>query len=221
MNQRGRLLSLFFTVMSLAGVTFSLIWKAPLGLYIGLGFMILAVVVSLNILPRPPSIVEVAFVTSFMLATGALVAYAGFDDPLTAWFFLIAAIFSLPIVLFASRYLRSTLLKEQAESEAHEPHQGLWQRSGWLFINLGLTAALLAITGYLGWRTWPKVSGNVLILTAILLIFLVLGSMAFKRADKKLEHWLSGEGLLALSSLLYELFLPLVFVLLLLNFAMK
>lgn len=221
MNQRGRLLSLFFAAMSLAGATVYLIWKIPLGLYIGLGFMILAVVVILNILPRPPSIVEMAFVTSFMLATGALVAYAGFDDTLTAWFFLITAIFSLPIVFFASRYLRSTLLKEQAESEAHEPHQGLRQQSGWLFINLSLTAALFGITGYLGWRTWPKVSGNVLILTTILLIFLALGSIVIKRADKKLERWLSGEDLLALSSLLYELFLPLVLVLLLLNFVMK
>lgn len=79
----------------------------------------------------------------------------------------------------------------------------------------------MGLAGYLGWRTWPKVSGNVLILATLLLIFLVLGGIVIKRTDKKPERWLSLEGLLALSHSLYELLLPLVFVLLLLNFVMK
>ncbi len=77
------------------------------------------------------------------------------------------------------------------------------------------------MTAYVGWRTWPKVSGNFLILAIILLIFFALGGTVIKRADKKLERWPSVEGLLALSDILCELLLPLMFVLLLLDFVMK
>lgn len=213
--------------MSLVGAISYLILTVPLGLYIALGAIALAVVMILNILPSSPSIIQIAFMTSFILATGAIVAYVGFDDTQAAWFFLIAAVFSLPIVLLASRYLRSAWLKEQkevSELEALKLPQGFWQQLGWLLIqglSLGLTVALIVITGYLGWRTWPQVSGNVLILAIFLLLFLALGSMIVKRADKKPERWLSLEGLLALSNFLYKLLLPFVLVFLLLNLVMQ
>lgn len=227
MNQQGRLLSLLLMTISLAGAISYLILKASLGLYIAIGAIALAVLIMPSILPGSPSIIQIAFMTSFILATGAFVAYIGFDDSQAAWGFLVAAVFSLPIVLAASPYLRSTWLKEHgevSEPEAAKLPKDFWQRLGWLFIqglSLGLTVALLVIAGYLGWRTWSEVSGNVLVLATLLLIFLALGSMVIKRVDKKPERWLSLEGLLVLSSPLYELLLPLMFVLLLLNFVMK
>lgn len=225
MNKTVKVIALFLTVIGLAGVLSSLILKAPTGLYIGLGAIALAVAIIPSILPGAPSIMEIAFMTSFILATGAVVAHIGFADPQAAWFFLIAAVLSMPIVLIASRYLRSAWLKEHREvPEASKLPQGFWQWLGWLFIqglSLGLTVALVGLAGYLGWHTWPKVSGNVLILTTLLLIFLVLGSTVIKRVDKKPERWFSLEGLLVLSNLLYKLLLPFVFVLLLLNFVMQ
>lgn len=226
MNKTIKVIALFLTVIGIAGALSYLIWKAPLSLYIGWGAMVLAVAVIINILPGPISKIEVTLMSSSMLAAGAFVAYVGFHDPPAAWFFLIAAVLSLPIMLFASRYLRSTSLEGQEISgpQASEPQQGLWPRLGRLFIeglSLGLTAAFLVITGYLGWRTWPKVSRNVLILATLLLIFLTILSMVIKQADKKPERWLSIEGLFALANLLYKLLLPVMFVLLLLNFAIK
>jgi len=227
--KQGRLLGLFLIVMSLAGAISYLIWQAPLGLYIGLGLGAIALAIVMNIPPSSLSIspTQIALTTSLILTTGAIVAEVSFKDHSAAWFFLIAAAFSLPLVLGASRYMRSLWLKEQekvSEPEAPQVPQSFWQSLGELFIkglSLGLTAVLLVTAGYAAWRIWPKVSGNTLALALLLLIFLFLGSMVVERADKRPEQWLSPEGLRALSGILREVLLLVTFVLLLLNAVTK
>lgn len=234
--KQGRLLGLFLIVMSLAGAISYLIWQAPLGLYIGLGLGAIALAIVMNIPPSSLSIspTQIALTTSLILTTGAIVAEVSFKDHSAAWFFLIAAAFSLPLVLGASRYMRSLWLKEQekvSEPEAPQVPQSFWQSLGELFIklgelfikglSLGLTAVLLVTAGYAAWRIWPKVSGNTSALALLLLIFFFLGSMVVERADKRPEQWLSPEGLRALSGILREVLLLVTFVLLLLNAVTK
>jgi hypothetical protein len=227
--KQGRLLGLFLIVMSLAGAISYLIWQAPLGLYIGLVLGAIALAIVMNIPPSSLSIspTQIALTTSLILTTGAIVAEVSFKDHSAAWFFLIAAAFSLPLVLGASRYMRSLWLKEQekvSEPEAPQVPQSFWQSLGELFIkglSLGLTVVLLATAGYAAWRIWPKVSGNTSALALLLLIFLFLGSMVVERADKRPEQWLSPEGLRALSGILREVLLLVTFVLLLLNAVTK
>ncbi len=222
MNQRGRSLGLFFIVISLAATTFYLIVKAPLALYIGWGFMVLAVAVLLTILQVPS--INMAFMISFMLAVGSFGAYGGFHDLPAAWFFLIAAVCSVPIVLVARRYLRSIVLQGQQISELPQDLQSRWGRLFMMFIrglSLGFTVAILVMTVYVGWRTWPKVSGNILILATILLIFLIVGSMRLKQTNEKPKRWLSVDGVFAFAHLLGDLLLPVLLVLLLLNFVAK
>ncbi len=220
MNSRAKTLSLTLAGASIGGVIYYFVFGVTASIYIAWVSMILAwtiIIFSMAVYLSKIQATQAALLISFLLAVGSFIASA-FHDTLIAWIFLIVAVVSLPITVALVRRLSSTAQEDHSVPGTKE---GLGTVVPLRWISLGTTIVAVTGVGYLGWRVWPRVSANVLILATILLIVLTTFSIFIKRADKSPERWLSMEGVFALSGLLNELLFPAFLALLLLNIAIK
>ncbi len=223
MNEKARLIGLFFAAAGVVGISSYLVLQASVGVYGGWVLLALAwlvMIFSMRAYLSKTQAVLATLAASIWLSAGSFIASAFHDTP-AAWFFLIAAVVSLLMIPLVVKYLSSNQAGESPE--VSEPCEGSarWLLVGvqWLFV--GVAAILLVYAGYLGWRVWARLSENVLILATVALILLIVFSMSISGVKKNPQHWLSREGLFTLSRFLNNLLVPATLILLLLNFMTK